>query len=197
MTEAPAQHSRHDRSKAEWRGIARANRRGLRVDSGRVRAALARALARPDRPPGWVVAYDALPGEADLAPLLSQYEIGPFALTRTDADPARRALTVHPASAPREQHRLGFTQPVAGAPLVADNEIGVVLVPGLAFDLAGRRLGHGGGYYDRFLARLEPHAWRIGVSDGYLVDRLPHDAHDIPMTHLATEVGVWPVELSP
>ncbi len=50
--------------------------------------------------------------------------------------------------------------------------------------------GHGAGYYDRFLARLSPSVLRIGVTSGYLVSELPREVHDVPMTHLATEIGV-------
>ncbi len=181
------------RSKKEWRQRARENRVGLRIDHQRICAGLERFLTRAERRPGWVVGYDALPGEPDVTALFDRDVGGPFALTRTEHDAAQRELTVHPASSTRERHCFGFSQPIAGAPIVADDEIAVVLVPGLAFDLAGRRLGHGAGYYDRFLSRLGPNVWRVGVSDGFLVAALPTEEHDVAMTHLATEVGVWPV----
>ncbi len=173
-------------TKDEWRKRAQRNRAGLRIDHARVCQGLRNFL--PKAPNGWVLAYSALPGEPDLSSVLADTDLGPFALTRTPDQ--GRDLTVHPANAAQERHRFGFDQPVASAPQVALEDIVVVLVPGLAFDLAGTRLGHGAGYYDRLLARLGPDVLRVGVSDGYIVGRLPVEDHDIPMTHLAGDMGV-------
>ncbi|HEY4274670.1 MAG TPA: 5-formyltetrahydrofolate cyclo-ligase [Rhizomicrobium sp.] len=66
----------------------------------------------------------------------------------------------------------------------------ILLVPLLAFDDAGYRLGYGGGYYDRTLAAL-PHARAIGIAyAGQRVDFLPHDAHDWPLNAVLTENGL-------
>lgn len=186
-TENSSPHDSTRRTKRQWRERARANRLGLTIDHRRVCAGLERFLT-DKRPAGWVVAYDALPGEPDLTELLARPDAGPFALTRTPE--AGWDLTVHPADAPRERHEFGYSQPVADADTVPDADIAVVLVPGLAFDWSGTRLGHGAGYYDRFLARLAPDVVRIGVTDGFIVAGLPRDAHDLPMTHLASEIGV-------
>ncbi len=179
-------------SKAEWRRRAIANRSGLGVDADRVRHHLGRFLTEQD-PSGWVVFYDPMPGEIDLWPL-EQVErsdrrpLARFALTRTPSE--GHLLTVHPAQATLERHRYGFRQPVEQAEVIDVCDIDIVLVPGLAFDVAGNRIGFGAGFYDRLLARLRPDALRVGVSDGYLVSPLPVEPHDIPMTHLASEVGV-------
>lgn len=82
-------------------------------------------------------------------------------------------------------------QPNADSPMVADDAIAVVLVPGLAFSMDGSRLGHGAGYYDRLLARLGGGVIRVGVTDGFIVSGLTTDDHDVPMTHLAGETGVF------
>ncbi|RLS47119.1 MAG: 5-formyltetrahydrofolate cyclo-ligase [Planctomycetota bacterium] len=63
-----------------------------------------------------------------------------------------------------------------------------VVVPGLAFDRHGHRLGRGAGVYDRFLATLAPHTLRIGViPNAQLVDALPTEPHDVPMHFVTTE----------
>ncbi len=170
--------------KAAWRRWVRTRRAGLVADAGAVVAGLETFLDGP-RPPGWIVTYWPLAHEIDLRRLT----VGPLALTRTPA--SGHDLTLHRADAPLEDHRWGFRQPVADAEVIPIAQVGVVLVPGLAFDRHGGRLGHGAGYYDRFLARLEPTAWRIGVvPEALVVDRLPAEPHDIAMTHLATEAGV-------
>ncbi len=138
---------------------------------------------------GWVVAFDAMPDEVDLRQLIEVDEpVAPFALTRTPTH--GHELTVHPVGSMLERHRYGYRHPVEGSPVVPDDEIAAVLVPALAFDHRGHRLGFGAGYFDRFLGRLRSDALRIGVSDGFIVSELPTEQHDVAMTHLATEVGV-------
>lgn len=110
-----------------------------------------------------------------------------YATTRT---PPVGLLTIHPFEAPRERHRFGYEQPVAGAPVVDPAEVGVVLVPGLAFDRRGNRLGWGKGYYDQLLPRV-PQAIRVGVTlERRMVEAIPVEEHDVAMQWLATERGV-------
>lgn len=132
----------------------------------------------------WIVLFDAMPGEVDLSLLTHSLSHHQFALTRTPA--AGRVLSIHPASAPRERHRFGYTQPVADAPVIPDADVAAVLVPGLLFDARGGRLGFGAGFYDRFLARFGPQVPRIGISSHPLVDVVPVEEHDVRMTHVAT-----------
>jgi 5-formyltetrahydrofolate cyclo-ligase len=178
-------------TKATWRRWARRQRAGRSLDPEDHQRALARFLASAGRRPGWVVAYQALGDEIALDGLMERAELGPFALTRTPEHGAD--LTVHPAVGPRERHRFGFTQPVAGSPAVDDIDLAVILVPGLLFDRAGGRLGRGGGYYDRFLARLGSDVALVGITGGMVVDLLPTDDHDVAMTHLADADRVWKV----
>lgn len=178
-------------SKAEWRERAKTNRVGLTIDHARVSLAIRRHFERHPAS-GWIVGFDALPGEPNISSLFTE-SWAKFALTRTPADDGSESsmeLTLHPHDVEQETHRYGFRQPVADAAQLSLADVGAVLVPGLAFDMGGTRLGHGAGYYDRFLSRLNPTVPRIGVSDGYIVSRLPADDHDVPMTHLATEAGV-------
>ena len=65
--------------------------------------------------------------------------------------------------------------------------IGLVLVPGLAFDAQGRRLGYGGGYYDRFLRQTA--APRVGLTfDCLLLDEVPEEPHDVRVDVVLTEL---------
>jgi 5-formyltetrahydrofolate cyclo-ligase len=85
--------------------------------------------------------------------------------------------------------RFGVREPAADAPRVDPAEIDVIMVPALAFDHAGHRLGRGGGFYDRFLARREVGRARIfGVGFGVqLVAAVPRAAHDRPVDAVITE----------
>jgi len=145
------------------------------------------AFLGPD--PGLVAAYEALPGEVDLTGVLDG--LGRVALPRIDGD----AVTWHLDEGPGEPHRFGMRQPPADAPPVAPEEIDVLLVPGRLFDRHGTRLGRGGGHYDRLVPRLRPGVPVVGVTvEDRVVRRLPTEAHDAPMTHLATELGVRAVQ---
>lgn len=71
-------------------------------------------------------------------------------------------------------------------------EIDLVLVPGLGFDRTGRRLGRGGGFYDRYLADPSLQAFRCGVLfDCQLIESIPAEPHDIVVQYLATPSQLW------
>ena len=70
----------------------------------------------------------------------------------------------------------GIPEPLSGE--IADDRDALVLMPGLAFDPQGHRMGYGGGFYDRFLAR-EPHPNIALCYDFQLLPDLPVQAHDI------------------
>lgn len=82
---------------------------------------------------------------------------------------------------------LNIPVPPPSAPSVHPD---VVLTPFLAFDLAGYRLGYGGGYYDRTLVRLGKASLRIGVGfDLGRCARIPHASHDVQLDVIITETG--------
>lgn len=72
----------------------------------------------------------------------------------------------------------GIPEPSAKAPSVAAAEIDLALIPGIAFDPAGGRLGRGGGHFDRLLAAgALRHAWGLAF-DCQVVERVPREGHD-------------------
>ena len=71
-------------------------------------------------------------------------------------------------------------------------EIELALVPGVAFDRRGGRLGFGKGYYDRFLIRLGPFACTVGLAfECQLFDRVPLLTHDVVLHKLVTDSTVY------
>lgn len=85
----------------------------------------------------------------------------------------------------------GIPEPGAFCPLVAREELDLVLVPGVAYDVKGYRLGYGGGYYDRFLPGLRPNAVTVGLAyDFQVVSTIYPEAHDWPVTFVITEKRV-------
>ncbi|MGB8208594.1 MAG: 5-formyltetrahydrofolate cyclo-ligase [Mycobacterium sp.] len=84
--------------------------------------------------------------------------------------------------------RFGLLEPAEPwLPATTLAEASVVFVPALAVDRAGVRLGRGRGFYDRTLVHRDPRARLIAViRDEELLDELPHEPHDVPMTHALT-----------
>ena len=72
-------------------------------------------------------------------------------------------------------------------PIVSAEALDMVVVPLVAFDRAGARLGYGGGCYDRYLPVLSPACQIIGIAfDEQRVDGVPTDAHDLPLPHIVS-----------
>lgn len=70
-------------------------------------------------------------------------------------------------------------------PIVPAKALDMIVVPLVAFDRAGARLGYGGGCYDRYLPTLSPACQIIGIAfDEQRVDHVPTDAHDLPLSHI-------------
>lgn len=72
-------------------------------------------------------------------------------------------------------------------PIVPAAELDMIVVPLVAFDRAGARLGYGGGCYDRYLPMLSPACQIIGIAfDEQRVGHVPTDAHDLPLPHIVS-----------
>ena len=142
-----------------------------------------------------VLIYLPMRDEIDVTALVTSPELSAvgtgrrFVTTRTPD--GLGGLSVHELGGEMETHHLGFPQPTKSAREVAAFEINVLLLPGLAFDRFGNRLGRGMGYFDRLLAEVRPDATIVGLVPAELVvDRLPVEAHDRSVERLATEDGV-------
>lgn len=133
-------------------------------------------------------------GEFDARPLASRlidqgWRVAMPVVTAVAAPMVFHAWT--PTSAMRSD-RYGIPIPADGAALIPD----IVLLPLLAFDAQGFRLGYGGGYFDRTLAAMVPRPQAIGVGFelGRVADIRP-EAHDIRLDAVVTEAGVLrPIE---
>lgn len=93
---------------------------------------------------------------------------------------------------------MGLWQPdPARCPAVVPEEIDLVLVPGVAFDRRGYRLGFGHGYYDRFLPGLPERVRRVGLAfSGQVVEAVPADPWDVPLHGFVTEDGVIDIRMA-
>jgi 5-formyltetrahydrofolate cyclo-ligase len=158
----------------------------LRLAAGLSRQSSTLLREQIRRHPAWAAAstvalFAPLPEEPDLLDLLT--------------DPAKRfvfpcvrneTLLWRAAAGVEEllpsDHPSGRLREPANGPWVATSSIDCVLVPGLAFTTDGKRLGRGGGYYDRTLAALEPATTTLGVCFSLqIVAGLPTEPHDLPV----------------
>lgn len=79
-----------------------------------------------------------------------------------------------------EKGYAGIPEPLADAP-IADDPTALVLMPGLAFDRQGHRIGYGGGFYDRFLAEQPHHPTLALCYDFQVLEQLETESFDIPV----------------
>jgi len=135
-----------------------------------------------------ILFYAPLPQELDIWPLV----IKSLATGKTVALPRFNstsntyvACKIQNLTKDLEAGHLGIREPKAYCPTTALNKLDLVLVPGLAFDLQGRRLGRGKGFYDRLLAAVR------GITCGIAFDRqilseIPREPHDLIVNCILT-----------
>jgi len=86
----------------------------------------------------------------------------------------------------------GVKEPPREALLVRPEVIDVILVPGLAFDVCGYRLGYGKGFYDTYLPRLSKNTLIIGLShDETMLKSIPRDEHDVRVDLVVTPTAIY------
>lgn len=128
-----------------------------------------------------VLAYSATPEEIDPAPVVEAlHRAGTsVALPRVEA-PGVLGVHLYVDGDELEVGPFGgVLQPLESAARITLESIDAVVVPGVAFDPQGRRLGYGGGFYDRLLPQLRPDCVRIGIAyDEQIADELPVAEHD-------------------
>ncbi|MDE3068205.1 MAG: 5-formyltetrahydrofolate cyclo-ligase [Verrucomicrobiota bacterium] len=168
---------------AVLRGLSEGKRE---MDSAKLRAKLGEQSFY--RGAASILFFASLPAEVDLWPLLENaLAAGKIvALPRFDQD--RQRYAPHRVGHPRAElapGRFGIREPAANCAEIPLEDLDLVLVPGVAFDLNGRRLGRGKGFYDRLLADCP--AWRIGLAfDEQIVDQVPAEERDVKMDWILT-----------
>jgi 5-formyltetrahydrofolate cyclo-ligase len=132
--------------------------------------------------------FAPMPTEPDIWPLLEEAVAGGkiTALPRYDfASHDYLACLVKNPQNDVGPGQFGIREPKASCTEIPLERLGLILVPGVAFDPHGRRLGRGRGYYDRLLA--EVHGIKCGVAfDEQLVDTVPADRLDVRMDFVLT-----------
>ncbi len=134
-----------------------------------------------------VAAFHPMAGEPDLRPVLEEALAAGKRLALPRYEPAQRGYTFRLVGALSELRpgHFGILEPPPEAPRAELIRLDFWLVPGVAFDRGGRRLGRGKGYYDRLLAGVRAH--KCGVAfDWQIVERVPAEPHDVCVDSLLT-----------
>ena len=135
-----------------------------------------------------VFAYCSVVPEVDTHPILAQARRRgkTVALPVTQPDGQMQFARYDGALVPG---RYGIPEPPRSAQVMLPQPGDLILVPALAYDRAGRRLGRGGGYYDRFLVCAD--CCTVGlIRAAFLFDALPAEWNDVPVSAVITEDGV-------
>lgn len=153
-------------------------------------AAHAKALGIPER--SIVGGYVALPGEADPSLLLEALRAAghEIALPRVESKGAPLVFHLWRKGQPLKPGAFNIPEPQADLPIAHPR---ILLVPLLAFDARGHRLGYGGGYYDRTLEalRAKGSVRAIGIAySGQQIENVPDENHDHLLDMVVTEIGI-------
>lgn len=143
------------------------------------------------RSAGTVLAFAGTDREIDTAPLLDMIlrDGKRLALPRC-AGPGRMEARLVKDPALLRPGAYGILEPSPDWPLIVPADVHLVIVPCAACDRAGRRLGHGGGYYDRYLAVYAGQAALV-CPEALVLDRIPQGPFDQAVPLLVTEAGVY------
>ncbi len=137
-----------------------------------------------------VMLFLSMPHEIDTRPLaVRAWQLGKTVTAPLISFAQRHMIPVEVRSLsdPMETDERGLSNPVNGQPVPVD-EVDLVVVPGLGFDLAGHRLGRGAGFYDRFLSQPAFTGSTCGYAlDDQVVDAVPAHSHDVPLDMLVTD----------
>lgn len=135
------------------------------------------------------MAYCAIPPETDIGPVLEKALLPGkcLLLPRCEKNGGMTARVIRDLSCLR-QGAYGIPEPTEDMPVFPVEDIDLILVPGLAFDAAGRRLGRGKGYYDRFLQGFGGKT--VGVCR-CLLPQVPVEPHDVIMDAVVTADGIF------
>lgn len=137
--------------------------------------------------------YASLPEEAPTAEIAREARRRGIVVTYPRCLPETREMALHRVGAEEElvPGSYGLLEPGEECPRLALEEIDVALVPGLAWDRAGRRLGRGAGYYDRLFARPGWRGARVGLFFALQeAEAVPADAWDRELDAVVTEQEV-------
>jgi 5-formyltetrahydrofolate cyclo-ligase len=134
-----------------------------------------------------VMAFWSFGSEVDTLPLLERLEAAGTQVVLPRIEDRDVEPVAYAAGDPLSETAFGAKEPAAGR-RVEPSELDVVVVPGVAFDRAGGRVGYGAGFYDRLLGRVRDDSFAVAVAFGLqVVDRVPAGGTDRRVDAVVTE----------
>jgi 5-formyltetrahydrofolate cyclo-ligase len=144
-----------------------------------------------------VLAYSSIGSELQMAPLLATTLAQGKRLLLPRINQTQHCLDLYRVSDMQRDTQAGvwgIREPHASGTQVSAGDVDLVIVPGLAFDPTGNRMGYGGGYYDQLLPRLDSRCWRIALAfDTQVVAEVPHGANDQRVDLIITEAAEYAI----
>ena len=135
-----------------------------------------------------ILLFAPLPDEPDLWPLIAEALHAGKLVALPRFDPATKKYLVCQIRNPAEDlvsGQFGIREPNNYCPTLPLNRLDLILVPGVAFDLHGRRLGRGKGFYDQLLADVRGQTCGVAFDEQIVAD-IPMEPHDIPLNCILT-----------
>lgn len=132
-----------------------------------------------------ILTYNPFNYEFNLTSLIDLYPEKVWALPKPLGEGIMELREVKNLKDSLEEGRYQLKVPNDKCKLINPQDLDLALLPGLAFDRDGYRLGQGAGYYDRILTKISDHCVTIGIAcEEQIWDSIPVDDHDIPVNKL-------------
>jgi len=135
-----------------------------------------------------ILFFASLPAELDVWPLLEESVAAGKTAALPWFDPATQTYRARRVENPTDDivtGKFGVREPASNCAEIPPDRFDLVLVPGVAFDMSGNRLGRGNGFYDRLLANIS--GIKCGVSyDFQLLEKIPAEPHDAKVNFILT-----------
>jgi 5-formyltetrahydrofolate cyclo-ligase len=151
---------------------------------------------RPFQQATTVLTFLAFGNEIDLNSLIERWPekqwLVPRVVEGSDLSPGQKPyLMIHPYDPTRlVRHRFGMLEPDSSMPSIDPTDVDLVLVPGVAFDRRGGRIGYGGGFYDRLLP-LANQSTHVGVTfEELMFASIPMEPWDCRVEWIVTPAGL-------
>ncbi len=188
MTEVPPQRLKQAKRALRRQVLAERDRLPERERAAMSAAIVDRLLASDElRGARTVMAFWSFGSEVDTLPLLERLEAAGTQVVLPRIEDRDVEPVAYAAGEPLSETPFGAKEPASGRRL-EPSELDVVVVPGVAFDRAGGRVGYGAGFYDRLLGRVREDAFAVAVAFGLqVVERVPSGGTDRRVDAVVTE----------
>ncbi len=176
----------HSAKQLKRREVLQRLRQAADSDPAQLRSAALRGKLAPilAGAPRSIAIYAPLPHEVNLLPLVQEYPQHQFAFPLCLPAHQLEFRIVTDTRLDLRPGKMGIPEPAPHTRAVKPEEIDLLIVPGVAFTLAGGRLGYGGGYYDRFLPRCQRARILALAFAEQLESALPTEPHDLSIPEI-------------